>query len=740
MAALLIVLLLVPSIVMVTVYERQRFYESIETEVSSYAQMAAELTKASQLQSLWRPEQNTSPAYQEIQGIYNGILRAKPKLAYLYAMRQQGDGIYFIVDTKLADPNIPTGEQVVATIMEKYDDAAPAVSKTFWSGKTQAQMVPYNDKWGTFISAYAPVFDSARHVVAVVGVDMRAEDFYSVINRVWVATAIGILLAFAIAGFVYWLVYARQRSTAHEDEKLQRANDALTDAKERAEAATLAKSHFLANMSHEIRTPMNGVIGMTHWLHESNPNPTQLQYIKTIDHSARNLLLIINDILDLSKIEANQLHIERIAFDVRTAFYEAANLFRGIATDKAIDLQATMEDNLPTMLVGDPVRFSQILSNLIGNAVKFTERGYVRASLEWIAQDSTMRCEIADSGIGIAKEKQSQMFESFTQGDASITRKYGGTGLGLTIIKQLVLLMGGEIGFDSVEGAGSTFWFTLPLAVASENTSHSHHTLCPVASTRKQATHARALVIEDHPVNQLLLSKLLKAFGFETVDVADNGQIALEMMDTNEPYDIVFMDCQMPVMDGYETTRRIRALEAENPTLRRNHIVAMTANAMLEDRQVCFAAGMDEYLTKPIEPRKIGQFISQWFISKTHETAVEHVVHSGAPIDRTTLRALCDGVGEMRYILEMFFTLAEQKIEEMRLHRRAGEGAKWASAAHYLKGSAASMGMTSLTDMCVKAERQKSADYEEKANLLDAIVDEFKRARDYAEVLLSEMA
>jgi CheY-like chemotaxis protein len=246
--------------------------------------------------------------------------------------------------------------------------------------------------------------------------------------------------------------------------------------------------------------------------------------------------------------------------------------------------------------------------------------------------------------------------------------------------------------------------------------------------------------VEDHPVNQMLLSKLLAKFGFSGIDTADDGAIALDMLANNAPYDIIFMDCQMPVMDGYEATRHIREREAKEPELRRTHIVAMTANAMREDRQICFAAGMDEYLTKPIEPRKMDQFLSQWFISKAHVKATVNTTNNGAPIDHATLAALCDGPSEMRYMLDMFFTLGEQKIEEMRLHRRTGEGNEWASAAHYLKGSAASMGMKALTRACTTAEQNKSGDYDEKANLLDALVAEFNRTRDYATVMLNEMA
>ena len=637
--------------------------------------------------------------------------------------------------------------------------------------------------------------------------------------------------------------------------------------RERAREAALesarTKAQFLANMSHEIRTPMNAITGMTALLGDTRLTREQREYVETILNSTESLLGIINDILDFSKVEAGKLSLEVIIFDLRETVESSIEMLAERAHKKAIDLACWVEPNVPAQLRGDPVRLRQILTNLVSNAVKFTEKGEVLVHVTKLKEESGrvfVRFEVKDTGIGIAPEALARIFQEFTQADGSTTRKYGGTGLGLTISKQLVSLMNGEIGVESTPSRGSTFWVNVPLETQSAidelpcpsgsdllnglhlllvtHTSSLRQILgqqfevCGIraeavgstveamekitgaaragrpyplllidvdlpetdglslaqnlksdpalASSRivmlttllnrlttqtmkatgiaaclvkpiRQARmleclndvmsasgavsetlpdtggeipaplpkdiNVRILLAEDNVVNQRVALKQLKKLGF-SADAVSNGNEVLSALQ-RVPYDIIIMDCQMPEMDGYEVTRRIRQSGSDSYIHLRSapYIIALTANAMRGDREKCLSIGMNDYLTKPLHLRDL-ESVLQRALLRLQPASVAPIAAEEKPLPEALDRAVIGGLKELREpgqpdplseLLDLFFRDAEPRLKQMEEAVTSGDMPKLAAAAHTLKGSASNLGARRLSALCASLEKQGKA-------------------------------
>lgn len=575
---------------------------------------------------------------------------------------------------------------------------------------------------------------------AFIVVGWNRSNFDAAVRRLLLSSLVLFFISAIVASIISWLL-------------LSYVFKQLDSARCAAESATNAKSSFLANMSHDIRTPMNAIIGLSRLLQETELTEKQRNYLEIIHASGRSLLGIVNDILDFSKIEADKVEIESLPISIKKIVNEVYCITHLQASEKKIDFKVYIAPDIPENLLGDSLRLTQVLLNLLNNAIKFTSKGMIVLEVQLIAKESkqvSLRFSVRDSGIGISKEQAARLFTAFTQADNSTTRKYGGTGLGLVICQRLIALMGGKIALESSEGRGSCFYFTLPFKIDTAKLKLAN--LQEVSISEKKAKMnasylkgKKVLLIDDNFINQMVAREILESYGIQTV-TGSNGIDAVKLvLSGDETFDLVLMDVQMPEMDGYEACRTIR----QNKKYEALPIIALTAHALEEEKQKCLNAGMNDHLAKPIEPDYLLQILLQWIPEsgtleevKTVEATDDEAqstnkvytdyIYSISEIDADRVLTRLSGDSEFFVsLLKEFKRTWSDAYERLYKCIESGDVEKARAVAHSLHGVAGTLGMMNVMNLAFKIEKailnkensETQKDIEELKIHLDSILE-----------------
>jgi signal transduction histidine kinase/ActR/RegA family two-component response regulator len=530
------------------------------------------------------------------------LRQAVPDVYYAYTLRLQSQDLYFVLDSSYYITN--QGDQsAVATTGQLYDDAPPAARLAARAGRVAISHAPYSDQWGTFLSSYAPIEGSDGSTIGIVGVDLSLADLNRQLRPLRQTLGLSLLGSALLAGLVGILVCRSEQSRSRAIADIVRARNLANRAAKESEAANHAKRRFLATMGHEILTPLNGVIGLTSVLLSTSLSSEQATCLQTVKNSGESLLLLLNQLLDFAAVESESVVVESSPVSIRPLLEDILTLFAESAVLKGLQTSVEVDASVPEVVLSDPVHLRQVLSHLVGNAIKFTTSGAVELAVSCrpVQPDGTLPLvfRVHDSGTGLSDTEMQSIFQPFSQGDSSSTQIHGGLGLGLAICRGLVTALGGSIEVKSVAGEGSTFLVTIPVVPTLEPATNAVATIAtPPPTVEGFATShpLRILVVDDNPVNIRVCELMLGRLGY-VVSIAWDGEDAVDQQQSLEP-DLILMDLRMPKLDGLEATRRIRGSCGNG---NRPWIVAITANVREGDRAEALNSGMNDFISKPIQ-------------------------------------------------------------------------------------------------------------------------------------------
>lgn len=671
--------------------------EEVRSDLRRTAVVAAASIDVGLHRKLTDPAQEDGPEYQQAIIPLRNIRRASTSIKYIYTVILKEGLVYYVLDPTPKGDADKDGKEDHSNVMDRVDSVNAVLNGVLTGGPAAADPEPVVDDWGITMSGYAPFHDDLGNTVGVVGVDIDLATFDERMSGMSYAMGLGALLALVCSVLVGVVVtrttssLRRARIAADENAKVLKAE------RQEAERANRAKDEFLAVMTHEIRTPLNAVIGLADLLIAGEMIGDQRRHLSTIRASGEHLLSMINDILDHSKIDAGHMTLEEAPFSPRESAEEVILLMRESANVKGLGLELCIEGPVSERVTGDAMRLRQIMINLISNAVKFTTAGGVTLKLSASDPGGAMTFSVVDTGVGMDEFTRSKLFRPFSQGDSSISRRFGGTGLGLSISQRLVKLMGGNITVESAPGLGSAFSFTLALPATSKPTTKVTRN---TPSTRLPAFGGRVLVVDDREVNRQVAMAMVRRLGVEAEEVAD-GRSALARIAAGG-IDLVLMDCQMPDQDGLATTALLRLGERPGTRL---PVVALSAAVLPADRERCRQVGMDGFLSKPIRLDLLAEELSRFLNKHANSSDVTSAPQPKLSADQppvldaqvvATLRTLDRDPAGFQQLIDSYLRDASNTIAGIVFDGVSARRDDLAARAHGMKGAALTIGLGRL--------------------------------------------